>query len=564
MDISWDVHGSSLDRIPKEGPVILVANHPFGGVEATVLLDILLSIRPDVRFLANFILKRLPETEEFCIFVDPFARSSSTKVNLQPIRESINWARHGGLLCIFPAGAVSHWQMKRKEVSDPQWSSTVGRIIRKAECPVVPIYIRGHNGWGFQVAGMIHPLLRTALIPKEFLNKRGKKIHLMIGNTIPFEKVKSFAGDEELMTYLRLRTYILGNTSHTPQQSAEGNSSEEQSSDSPTVAQSSTKPESSAAERDLEPIAPPLPPEVLEREVLALAPRHLLFDSGEMQVYCARSKQIPSIVHEIGRLREITFRSVEEGTGKSEDIDRFDSYYQHLFIWNRKAKEVVGAYRLGRTDQIMRHFGRNGLYTSTLFAYRPQLLEQIGPALEVGRSFVRQEYQRSYTPLLLLWKGIGHYVVRNPQCKVLFGPVSINSDYDSLSRQLITAFLKANNCLPHFARLIKPRNPMPRTRVLGMDPQTTSVVVKDLHEVSELLKEIESRQQQVPVLLKQYLKLGGRLIGFNLDPSFGDVLDGLIYVDLTETEPRLLERYMGREGIREFYEYHKRAIPVDL
>lgn len=564
MNVSWNVHGSSLERIPREGPVVLVANHPFGGIEATLLLEILLSIRPDVRFLANFILRRLPETEEFSIYVDPFNRQQSTRLNLTPIRESINWVRMGGLLCIFPSGTVSHWHFKTREVTDPPWSPTVGRIIRKAECPVVPIFIRGRNNWLFQTAGVIHPILRTALLPHEFLNKRGKQINLMIGNPISFEKLEAFKTDEELIAYLRLRTYILGNTSHVPQSAGESTATETEDEAPPPEAVPDKPATPEFPDRTLEELAPPVPREILIAEVARLPERCRLVTSGDMSVYCARAKQIPNVLKEIGRLREATFRSVLEGTGKSEDVDRFDSYYQHLFIWSRKNEEIVGAYRLGRTDQILRHFGRNGLYTSTLFAYRPQILEQLGASIEVGRSFVREEYQRSYTPLLLLWKGIGHYVVRHPNCRILFGPVSINADYDSVSRQLITAFLKANNCLPHVARLIKPRNPMPRSRVMGLDPETTSVVVKDLHEVSELLKEIESRQESVPVLLKQYLKLGGRLIGFNLDPSFGHVLDGLIYVDLLETEPRLLERYMGAEGIRSFYAFHKKPGPHGL
>ncbi len=370
MGVTWSVHGSSLERIPREGPAVLVANHPFGGIEATILLEILLGIRPDIRFLANFILRRLPETEEFCIYVDPFNREQSTRLNLQPLRESINWIRHGGLLCIFPSGTVSHWQMRDRQVSDPTWSPTVGRIIRKACAPVVPIYVRGRNNWPFQVAGVIHPLLRTSLLPREFLNKRGKQINLIFGNMIPFEKLEGFESDEELIAYLRMRTYILGNTNHTPQQNADDAAADpEEPAKTEPPAPEALSAAADAAERRLEALAPPVSPHLLEKEIKDLPSRTLLVESGDMQVYCARAKQIPSVLHEIARLRELTFRGVNEGTGNAEDLDRFDSYYQHLFIWNRVTREVVGAYRLGRTDRIVRRFGRNGLYTSTLFAY---------------------------------------------------------------------------------------------------------------------------------------------------------------------------------------------------
>ena len=538
-----DVREESLRRIPKTGPLIVVSNHPFGGIEATILLSVLSKLRPDVKFMANFILGSLPETRDFCIYVNPFGGDSAARTNLHPLRETIEWVQKGGALCVFPSGTVSHFQWRGWEVSDPKWNPTVGRLIRKTGAPVLPIYFPGHNGPLFQAAGVIHPLLRTVMLAREFYNKKNSSVRLKIGNLVPFAKLNSFTTDAELMTYLRLRTYILGN---------------EQAGKNFVMRPSAMKKLLRNTKRRLERIVPAVDSDAMSREIARLNAHQTLIEAGDMQVLYARSKQIPNILREIGRLREISFRAVNEGTGKSLDLDNFDTYYTHLFVWNRAKQELVGAYRLAKTDRILRHFGKNGLYTSTLFDYRTPLLQQIGPALELGRSFVRPEYQRNVGSLLLLWKGIAHYVGRFPRYKILFGPVSINNEYDSVSRELITTFLRTNNYLPDLARLIKARNPMTRTKLKGMDIETTGFVVKDIRDVSDLLHDIEAQQKTIPVLLKQYLKVGGKLLGFNVDTSFGDVLDGLIFVDLLETELKLLERYMSPEGAHEFLVYHNR------
>lgn len=305
----------------------------------------------------------------------------------------------------------------------------------------------------------------------------------------------------------------------------------------------------------MEPIVDPVPSVEMEAEIAALPSSQRLLVSGEYEVYHAMKKQTQRVLHEIGRLREVTFRGTHEGTGKSIDLDRFDDYYVHLFVWNSEKKELVGAYRIGRTDNIIKRHGKKGLYTTTLFNIKSSLFDQINPALEMGRSFVRPEYQRSFAPLLLLWKGIGHYVVKYPNYKVLFGPVSISSEYHSMSRHLMVSFLKMHNYLPDMARKVKPKTPYRGRRIKGIDPRNRSMV-RSLEDVSELISEFESDNKGVPILLKQYLKLGGKLMGFNVDPDFSDVLDGLILVDLTKTDPNILKRYMGEEGLAGFKAFH--------
>jgi hypothetical protein len=298
-----------------------------------------------------------------------------------------------------------------------------------------------------------------------------------------------------------------------------------------------------------------VPRATLQAEIDALPPDKRLIDHGRFHVYCARAAQIPWALQEIGRLRELTFRAVGEGTGRSSDIDLFDAFYLHLFVWDAHAAAIVGAYRLGLVDEILARHGKRGLYTHSLFKYRTRMLDSLSPAIELGRSFVRAEYQRSFAPLLLLWAGIGRFIERSPQYAVLFGPVSISARYAPASRRLIVEYVSAYRADTRLAREVRPRRPF-RDGARTAPPGAAMSAPASLDELSRRVAEIEHDGKGVPVLLRQYLQLGGRLLGFNLDRDFADTLDGLIMVDLREVEEAVLARYMGKRGAAAFRAYH--------
>lgn len=514
-----------LQRVPAHGPLVVVANHPFGALEGVILAQLLRQVRSDVKILANHFLERIPELRELFLSVDPFGGDHSTQRNRRPLRQALQHLEQGGLLVVFPAGAVSQRHLNGT-TTDPQWHTTVARLLRRTGSAALPIYFPGSNSLLFHLAGLLHPHLRTALLPRELLNKRNRTIAPRIGQPIPYARLQSL-DDAALTAQLRLRCYAL-------------------------AAQRAAPPAADAA-RPLEPVADAVATALLGAEVAALPPEQQLDDSGELQVWYARAGQIPWLLQELGRLREVTFRAVGEGTGRSRDIDLYDAYYLHLFIWDRQNQQVVGAYRLGLADEIVQHFGLHGLYTHSLFRYRHRLLQQIAPAIELGRSFVRPEYQRNYSPLLLLWKGIGQFIARHPRYHTLFGPVSISGDYASQSQQLLVQFLRANNSLPQLARYVRPRRPF-RAPLRPAWPQGDTPT--DLEQLSELVSAIEEDEKGVPVLLRQYLKLGGRILGFNIDEAFNNALDGLIMVDLRQTDARVLAKYMGREAAERFRTRH--------
>ena len=298
-----------------------------------------------------------------------------------------------------------------------------------------------------------------------------------------------------------------------------------------------------------------VPRATLQAEIDALPADQRLVDHGRFRVYCARAGQIPWALQEIGRLRELTFRAVGEGTGRCSDIDLFDAFYLHLFVWDAHAASIAGAYRLGLVDEILTRHGKRGLYTHSLFKYRTRMLDSLSPAIELGRSFVRAEYQRSFAPLLLLWAGIGRFVERSPQYAVLFGPVSISARYAPASRRLIVEYLSAHSADTRLAREVRPRRPF-RDGARTAAANAAMSAPRSIDELSRRIAQIEHDGKGVPVLLRQYLQLGGRLLGFNLDRDFADTLDGLIMVDLREVEEAVLARYMGKRGAAAFRAYH--------
>jgi putative hemolysin len=524
-------------RIPASGPVVVVANHPYGVLDGAVLTVLLTRVRPDVKVLTNFLLSDVPELQKQCISVDPFQTDRSVESNRRALREALAWLQQGGMLAMFPSGEVSHWQMPAAQIADPEWNETAVRLIRRTGATALPAYFCGHNGVGFQLMGMLHPKLRTAFLLQEFLQQEGKTVEVRVGSEISAEAVEAIRDDREAIDYLRWRTYLLGRRSK-PE----------------AVWQTALR--SRFAFKIQEPVAAPVPADVLEREVETLPEDRCLAQGGDLAVYVGSAREMPQLLQEVGRLRELTFRGAGEGTGRSRDLDPFDDYYSHIMLWSKTKRELVGAYRAGNTAEILAERGVSGLYTSTLFRYDERIFQKLGPALELGRSFVRPEYQRQYAPLLLLWKGIARMVARRPEIPVLFGAVSISNDYNEASREMIYRFFEARMHEDELAGLIEPRRPFRPGRLRGWDCRGMRQALRDVDELSQPITDVEADGKGLPILLRQYAKIGGKLLGFNVDRKFSNVLDGLVVVDLRKTEPAVLDRYMGREGAARFRQHH--------
>jgi putative hemolysin len=541
MRIDFRVDSADQSRIPATGPVVVVANHPYGVLDGVLLTVLLTRVRPDVKVLTNVLLADVPELQHHCIFVDPFDTDRSVESNRKAMREAVAWLQRGGMLAIFPSGEVSQWQMPAAQVADPQWNDTAVRLIRRTGATALPVFLCGHNGVGFQLLGMIHPKLRTAFLLQEFLNKEGKRVEVRVGSPVQPDTLNALTDDREAIEYLRWRTYLLARRSKAE-------------TSWPMVLRSKL------ASKIQEPVAAPVPQQALAEEIAKLPPDRCLAENSEFAVYLGMAPEIPQLLLEVGRLREITFRRAGEGTGKTRDLDSFDDYYWHVLLWHKRKQELVGAYRAGNTKDILAERGVTGLYTSTLFRYDARLFEKLGPALELGRSFVRPEYQRQYAPLLLLWKGIARLVAARPEIPVLFGAVSISNDYNQASREMIYRFFESRMQEDDLAGLIEPRHKFRPALLRQWDCRAMCRALRDLDELSQPITDVELDGKGLPILLRQYAKIGGKLLGFNVDRKFSNVLDGLVVVDLRQTDQTVLERYMGKESAMKFRSIHRLAV----
>jgi putative hemolysin len=540
MRVELRVDAADTARIPATGPVVVVANHPFGMLDGAVLAVLLTRVRPDVKVMTNYLLRDVPELAQHCIFVDPFQSDVSgngIQVNRRALREALAWLQRGGMLAIFPAGEVSHWQFPQGEIADPVWNDTAARLIRRTGAAALPLYFCGRNSVSFHLFGMIHPRLRTAFLLQEFLHQEGRTVEVRVGGEIPGDSLAGIADDREAIEYLRWRTYLLARRSRREKSW-------------PAAVQSKI------AEKVQEPVAPTEPAEMLAAELSSLAPDRCLAQNGDLAVYLAKANETPRMLLELGRLREVTFRLAGEGTGNSRDLDRFDRYYWHVLLWNKTKQELVGAYRAGNTAEILAERGVRGLYTSTCFRYDARFFEKTGPALELGRSFVRPEYQRQYAPLLLLWKGIARLLATHAETPVLFGAVSISNDYSKASREMIVRFFEERMRDDELAGLVEPRRPFRPAGLRPWDCRAMCHALRDVEELSQPITDVETDGKGLPILLRQYAKIGGKMVGFNVDRKFSNVLDGLVVVDLRKTEPAVLERYMGREAAARFRQRH--------
>jgi putative hemolysin len=535
LGVTIDVSDEDLARVPATGPVVVAANHPFGMVEGLVLGAAMERVRLDVRTMANHLLAAMPELRERMIMVDPFDRPDSSRRNLSGLRAALEWLRGGGMLVLFPAGEVSHIDFSRRGITDPAWSESAVRLAARVNAPVVPVRFTGNNSALFHVLGLMHPTLRTAMLPHELWNKRGRSVSMRIGQPIDPEILSRFENERAATAFVRNRVYSLS---------------------SPSPVRRWGLPKPATVQK---PVITAIPPKVLDEEIGHLSADATLLKAGEMRVLLAPAREFPFTLREIGRLREITFRETGEGTGRPLDLDRFDEHYLHLVLWNDKEREVVGAYRLAPSLDVLPKFGLRGFYTNTLFAWKRQFLDRLGPSVELGRSFVRAEYQKSFSALLLLWKGISQFLVNNPRYRVLFGPVSISNDYRPESRQLMVRFLNAYCRDEHLARLVRARNPFRMKARRDVDDIIEGTAQWDIDALSTVIADFETDQKGVPVLLRQYLKLGGRLVAFNVDSIFSDTLDGLIVVDVTRTARRTLGRYMGAQAAKKYLEFHGEA-----
>lgn len=515
FEIDFEIPEKDLKRIPTTGPFITIANHPLGGIDGMILLKILLEKRTDFKVIANFLLHRLDPLKPYIMPVNPFEDHKDAQSSMGGIKQAIGHLREGGALGIFPAGEVSTYK-DEKHIVDKPWEPAAMKLIKKAKVPVVPIYFHAKNSTFFyRLAGM-SGVLRTAKLPSEMLSQKKRKIMVRIGNPISVEDQDANPNMEAFTAFLRRKTYMLAN-------SFEKKSLFDNIPKSLKLPKSPKKIALQANQSQMEE----------EIETCRRMDKRLL-ESKNYEVFLAKKEIIPNLLNEIGRLREITFREVGEGSNNSVDLDPFDEYYYHLFLWDNESKKIAGAYRMGMGTEIFKAHGINGFYLQDLFRFEPELYDMMSQSIEMGRAFVIKEYQLRPMPLFLLWKGIVHCTLRFPEHKYLIGGVSISNKFSNFSKSLMIEFMKSNYYDPYVAQYIRPKKEF-KVKLNDADKDIVfDESEADLNKFDKIIDELESESLRLPVLIKKYIKQNARVVAFNVDPLFNNAIDGLMYIKIAD------------------------------
>lgn len=515
FEIKFEIPEEDLKRIPKTGAFITISNHPLGGIDGILLLKLLLEHRPDFKIIANFLLHRIAPLKPYVMPVNPFEGRKDVKSSIGGFKEALKHLQEGKPLGIFPAGEVSTLKDGRMIV-DKAWEETAMKLVKRANVPVVPIYFHAKNSKLFYRMAKVSDTLRTAKLPSELLTQKERLIKVRIGNPISVEDQKEYTSLPAYTEFLRKKTYMLSNPY-----------GKKKLLDNIPKTLKFPKPPKK--------ITGPISVTAMEMEIDKL--RHndkRLLISKNYEVFLSKADDIPNILQEIGRLREVTFREVGEGTNNSTDLDKFDSYYHHMFLWDNEAKKLAGAYRMGMGSEIFERFGINGFYLQDLFRFEPELYDMMSESIEMGRAFIIKEYQLRPMPLFLLWKGIVHTTLRFPEHNYLIGGVSISNKFSDFSKSLMIEFMKSNYYDPYIAQYIKPKK---EYKVKLKDADKDFVFdesAADLNKFDKIIDEVEPGTLRIPVLIKKYIKQNAKVIAFNVDPLFNNAIDGLMYIRIAD------------------------------
>ncbi len=529
LGIVAETDAGRLGFIPEKGPFVLVSNHPHGALDGLLLMVLVARIRPDVKFLGNFLLTKIDTLNEFFLPVDPFDAKNGR--NISGVRRAVEHLKAGRPLVVFPAGEVSTYRKGFSKIEDKPWSRSVSKLILRAGVPVIPAYIEGCNSLIFHLLGKIHPMLRTVRLPLELTNKKGRSVAVAFGSAVPAKLLKEIGSAESVSDFLRANVYCLRSVLTDTAAATE----ELEAVRRATVSRLGfrKKRKAGGGKSVVDELAEPVDPLLLGRELDALAGERMLTRVGNMCLFCAPTSVIPLTMKEIARLREVTFRAVGEGTQLETDSDEYDDLYEHLFVWDAEKQAIAGAYRIGFGDVLLDNRGFEGFYTYTLFEFSRRLNDVLRQSIELGRSFVVPGYQRRSQTLLLLWRGILHVLLRNPSYRYLMGPVSMSGGYAMAAKWLLIDYIKANHWNAELARYVVPRNGVGALGRPAVDEEMIRRIVST-DEIDKLIRDVEPSGQGMPVLMKKYLQLGGRVMGFNIDPLFNDALDAMLILDLCD------------------------------
>ena len=537
--LQYIVFEEDLAKIPKTGPFIVVSNHPLGAIDGILMAKIFSEIRPDFKLMGNFLLEKIKPMEPFVVPVNPFGGSrKELRKSSNGMRDALKLLQEDGCLGIFPAGEVSNKNNPYRQVRDKDWEIPVLKLIKKAKVPVIPMYFHAKNSVRFYTLARLHPDLQTLLLPSEMMKDRDKPIRIRIGRSISPKIIEEYETPEDLGEFLQGKVYLL-------------KSYYEKRKTLPEILKLPNLKINFPLLKDvnvIQNIIDETPKEDILKEIEKLRKQEkALFKNGNYEIFFTEYEDIPSVMREIGRQRELTFREVGEGSNLPFDLDEYDQHYHHLFLWDNAAEKIVGAYRMGLGKEILKNQGINGFYTSSLFEFEQELQPFFRKVIEMGRAYISKEYQQKPLPLFLLWRGIVHVCLRNPDHKFLMGGVSISNKFSEFSKSLIIEFMRSNYYDAAVAQYVHPKNEF-KVRLRERDKNLFMEELEaDLNKLDKVIDDLEP-EMRLPVLIKKYIKQNAKVIAFNVDPSFNDAIDGLMYIRISDLPAETINPVLEEMG----------------
>ncbi|MFY4742071.1 GNAT family N-acyltransferase [Aliarcobacter butzleri] len=506
FDFDYTVSSNDLQNIPSTGKVIIIANHPLGGLDALCLLKLVGQIRKDVKILANDFLVGFEALHSLMIPLDNF-KDRQSKESIKKIYEAL---KNEEAIIIFPAGEVS--RATPKGVKDPAWNKGFLNFAKNSNSAILPIFLDAKNSKTFYTISLINKTFSTLLLSNEMFNKKSKNINIKIGQIIPSENITPKGLNKDFLVNLyKKHLYALkkGKKSFFQTQSA---------------------------------IAHPVSKIDLYNE-LKKSPLLGQTNDGK-KIYLYDYVEDSIVLKELGRLREISFRKVGEGVNKKRDIDKYDVYYQHIILYDKNELEIVGAYRIGNSDMIFKEFGTKGFYSNTLFQFNDEFMFYLQNSIELGRSFVQPKYWGTRA-LDYLWYGIGAYVKANPNIKYMFGPVSISGTFPAIAKDMLVFYY--NYYYSSEKNLVEARTPFSYSSHIH-DIKEFFTLEDKKRDFKSLKIALSNIGVNVPTLYKQYSELtlddGVKFLDFNVDKNFGDCIDSFILVEIDKIKDSMKQRYM--------------------
>ena len=511
LNVRFDITQDDINKIPSEGGVLIVSNHPLGGLDGLGLIKTIYSVRKDVKIVANDILMEIPNLREFFLPLDVYSPNKSRQ-QLKAIEQAII---NEQAVIFFPAGVVS--RLSLKGIKDRKWSAGVIKFSSKHNIPILPIFIKARNSLLFYLLSLIYDKIGTFMLPQELFRAKNSNYKIIVGDMLNAANFRNNTLKANLQAkLLRKHTYLIGKYKSGIFQSEKT-------------------------------IAHPIDAKLLKNEFKANILLGKTIDNKH--IYLVDYQNGPNIIKEIARLREISFRKVGEGTGKSLDYDTFDLYYKHIVLWNPDELDIIGAYRLGECKKIVKVYKKKGLYNSHQFEITENFDSFLDESIEVGRSFIQPKYWKS-NALDFIWQGIGAYLQQNPQIRYLWGAVSISDNYSHLAKSLIVYYYSKWYGGPtDMFRALVPFN-IPRTLMEDCEKILNSDNYKD--DFKKLKDALKNLGYSIPILYRRYTEMteygGSRFLGFNIDEKFANSIDGLILVDLHLLRDEYKQRYFSAKS----------------